>query len=387
MWLKLLDSRRLKNVGVVLCSIAFLPTIAGGVAHAGGVGGRGIQAQIASCPDTRTSILIAPILGGIAAATASNLAGAAVDAIANYLTKDRAVTSQVSLALEGEEVKQLFGDRNNKCLYVFLITPQLKRHLESNKDWQTKNRVTSDFVNQIVSRNLTRFFAVISFSKPDNIADQTVGTTSYFRPNILMWHYSKFIDSGCPLFRSCNKRDVVVSMELARPRNANEDKGPIRSVPLAVGMSGTTANEVGLAMANSSSLAWFSVDTTSPSISNLRFSITETSRPGALASAIGSAVTSSKQDIQQAAQRVVYTNLDEKARLLNDAFDEYKKYVELYESAKEAGQKDMTIPDNRYRYTILKNQVLTQLRIAKAAWVVAGIGSALNELGPLPYLP
>lgn len=369
----------------IICATALIPVIASSPAHSGGVGGKELEAKIATCPDTRENLLVAPILGSIAAATASNLAGAAVESIVSYLTQVRAATSQASLVLEGQDASALFG--GNKCLYVYLSTRGLGDYLASSPDWQAKKGIKADFVNQISSRNLTRFFAIIYFAKPDNVVDQAVSTTSYFRPIVQMWHFNRFIDSGCPLFRSCNKRDVVVAMELSYPRAASKDSREVRSIPLAVGMSGTTAPEVGIAMRNPSSLSWFSLNTSSPSISNLRFSIIETSRPGALASALGSAITGSKTAIQQTAERLVYVSPEARSGLQTIAFDEYSNYVDLYNKAKTASAANMNDPDSRNTYAILKEQLRTQLQKAKAAWSIAGVGASFSELPPLPALP
>ncbi len=367
------------------CLAAVLPVIFAIPAYSAGVGGKELEARIAACPDTRNNLLLAPILGSIAAATASNLAGAAVDSIVNYLTQVRAVTSQTSLVLEGQEVSALFG--GNKCFFVYLPTPSLNDYLNNSPDWQAQKSVSADFVNQIATRNLTRFFAVLSFAKPVNQADSNSNGKAYFRPEVNMWHFSGFIDSGCPLIRSCNKRDVVVAMQLSFPRAADADSKKLRSIPLAVGMSETTAPEVGIALRNRSSLSWFSLDTSSPSISNLVFSITETSKPGALANAIGSAIRQNKVAIQQTAERLVYTSPETRSDLQKVAFDEYTSYVDLYNKAKAASMADMNDPNSRNNYTILKEQMRTQLQRAKVAWAIAGVGATFSELPPLPALP
>jgi hypothetical protein len=376
-WLAAL--RRTVYLAAVFPAIFALP------AYSAGVGGKELESRIAACPDTRDNLLLAPILGSIAAATASNLAGAAVDSIVNYLTQVRAATSQASLVLEGQEVSALFG--GNNCFYVYLPTPSLSDYLKNSPDWEARKGITADFVNQIATSNLTKFFAVLSFAKPINLVDSSSSGKSYFRPEVEMWHFSGFIDSGCPLFRSCNKRDVVVAMELSFPRAADSDSKKVRSIPLAVGMSGTTAPEVGIALGKRSSLSWFSLDTSLPSISNLIFSITETSRPGALANAIGSAITQNKAAIQQTAERLVYISPETRSDLQRVAFDEYSNYVDLYNKAKAASTADMNDPNSRNNYAILREQMRTQLQRAKAAWSIAGVGTTFSELPPLPALP
>lgn len=372
-WLK-------KTFAAILLSV-----VASSPAYSGGVGGKELQARIAACPDTRKNLLLTPILGSIAAATASNLAGAAVDSVTNYLTQVRASTSQASLVLEGQDVLALFG--GYKCLYVYLPNRELSEYLKANPNWQAKEGITAEFVNQISSLNLTNFFAVLYFDKPVDAVDQVAGATSYFRPIVQMWHFSRFIDSGCPLFRSCNKRDVVVAMELTYPRAVSSDSRQVRSIPIAVGLSGSTASEVGIAMTNPSSLSWFSLNTTSPLVSNLRFSITETSKPGALASALGSAISGSKKEIQQTAERLIYISPDAKSDLQKAAFDEYNNYLNLYNEAKTASSANMSDPDSRNKYAILKEQLRTQLQKAKAAWSVAGVSASFSELPPLPPVP
>ena len=172
------------NLVKKLCAAVLLSAVASSPAYSGGVGGKELQARIAVCPDTRENLLIAPILGSIAAATASNLAGAAVDSVINYLTQVRASTSQASLVLEGKDVSDLFG--GYKCLYVYLPTRELDDYLKASPNWQAKESITANFVNQIASRNLTNFFAVLYFDKPVDAVDQTAGATSYFRPIVQM---------------------------------------------------------------------------------------------------------------------------------------------------------------------------------------------------------
>ena len=176
-------------------------------------------------------------------------------------------------------------------------------------------------------------------------------------------------------------------MELSYPRAASSDSRQVRSIPIAVGLSGSTASELGIAMTNSSSLSWFSLNATSPLISNLRFSITETSKPGALASALGSAISGSKKEIQQTAERLVYISPDAKSDLQKAAFDEYNNYISLYNKAKTASSANMSDPDSRNKYTILKEQLRTQLQKAKAAWIIAGVSTSFSELPPLPAIP
>gem|GEM_PF-3385342 len=352
----------------------------------GGIGGKELQAHVSSCPDTRTSMFIAPILGGLAAATASNLAGTAIDAIVVYLTKDRAKTSEVSLPLEDPQLSGLFG--NGKCLYVYLDSQRLHNYLKaSNIQWGSRESPEPEVIHSIRKQNLTPFFAVISFVKPRAVESQEVNGAKFFRPNVLLWHYDSFIDPGCPLFRSCNRRDVVIKLEVAYPRDSASDGMTIRSIPIAVGFSGATAQEVGNVLTKPNSLGWFSFGSTAPQVANLRFSVTETSKPGALANAIGSSLQGSKQEIQETVQRYVYTSPSTQATLQATAFDEYKKYIELYNSAKSALAGDISSPESRNTYKILRSQALTQLQLAKTAWSIAKIDAGFSELAPLPTLP
>jgi hypothetical protein len=374
------------NIGCISL-IAFLSSFSSAKAEGtSGVGGKELSAHVASCPDTRSGMIFAPVLAGLAASTASNLTGSAIDAISNYLTKERAATSEVSLPLEEQQLSELFG--KSKCFYVYLNTPRLVNYLKTNAiSWDKPETLTPKFVNDVRSLSLTNFFSVMRFARPKSLAAQQSGDNSFFRPEIQSWHYNRFIDPHCPLFRSCSKRDVLIRLEVAYPRNPAAEDMPLRSIPLAVGLSGTRAPEVGSILTRPSSLAWFSFSTKSPQIANLRFSITETSKPGALANAIGSSLQASKKSIQDVVQRTVYTPPESQLGFEQTAFSEYKKYVDSHEAAYKAFLADMSNPGNRDTYALLRAQALTQLKIAKAAWNVARISARFNELPPLPNLP
>ena len=354
-----------------------------------GVGGKKLAAQVAACPSKNllNTQAIPAIAGGIIASTASNLAGYAVDAIADYLTKDRASTSEATLPLDAKQVSGLFG--GDQCLYIYLNTPKLSGYLNSMKIfWSDAESSLTELANAVKSQDLTSFFVTMRFvsATADNASSPTSG---YFRPEVFFWHYNKFLNSRCLLFLSCSKRDILTKIEISYPRNASEEASSIKALPLAVGIASTTPTGAAAALSQPSSLFWFTLNTSAPLIGNLRYSITETSKPGALARAIGNALRSNKDQIQREAQRIVYISPSEKTSLQQTAVDEYQKYAAFYTTAtaaKEAYLNDRGI-DKLNTYYAARAQTQTQLEIARKAWISAGIYPVFKELGTLPVSP
>jgi hypothetical protein len=135
--------------------------------------------------------------------------------------------------------------------------------------------------------------------------------------------------------------------------------------------------------------AWFSHNDSPQSPSNLTFVLTETSKPGAIAKALSAALKSNKDLISKSVGNYVFdppTTLSEKKTLADTAFDEFKKYALLYQTARSLYDSGLTSnsPEKNNEYQLLKRRVNLQLQISKAAWSTASITQKLQELPELP---
>jgi hypothetical protein len=117
--------------------------------------------------------------------------------------------------------------------------------------------------------------------------------------------------------------------------------------------------------------------------------LTETSKPGAIAKALSAALNSNKDLISKSVGNYVInppTTLSEKKTLADTAFEEFKKYALLYQTARSLYDSGLTSnsPEKNNEYQLLKRRVNLQLQISKAAWSTASITQKLQELPELP---
>jgi hypothetical protein len=124
------------------------------------------------------------------------------------------------------------------------------------------------------------FIAVIDFVPPDNPTNKEL----VLHPTIKRWSNPRFLDRSCPLFRNCSKRDLVVALTFLAPTEPN-DSASVTASAIGVSLSRATPKEVQSVFFPGTKLPWFKVIPT-PGPVNVRFSLSETSRPGAVAKAI-----------------------------------------------------------------------------------------------------
>jgi hypothetical protein len=342
--------------------------------------GKDLSAAIGDCPSGMTSgFVMAPLLIGIASTAATNIAGVAVDAVAAYMTQVRAAKSTASLALNPQDESGLLN--GSQCLYIFANTEKLKSFVKSENNG-SMSAISAAMLGEIDSRSMTPFLAILSFSRA-NIAE--ANGLRYYKPNVLTWSYNSFLDGGCPLFRNCSRRDVAISLRLSRPIASSGSSPGSKAYPLSVGFVKAKSGEIGSILSNNANSLWFAYDTSAPAISNLEFSIEETSRPGALAEALASTATTSKQPIQSAvtSMLVPQTPVAQKS-LVDRAIDEYASYANLHQSAFNLFSAGLDTPDKRNSYRLSRQKALTQMQIAKAAWGAAGIPNTFESLPSLP---
>lgn len=360
-------------LGIMSMSIA-----PGSAASAGS--GKDLSVVIGDCPTGMTSnFVLAPLLIGIASTAATNITGAAVDAVSNYMTQVRAAKSTASLALTSQDESSLLN--GSQCLYLFANTEELQSFVKSQANGSMSS-ISADMIREISSKPITPFFAVLSFARA-NITE--LNNLRYYKPNVLAWAYGSFLDKGCPLFRNCGRRDVSISLRLSRPIASNGSSPGTKAYPLSVGFVKAKSSEIGSILSNNSTSLWFAYDTSAPSISNLEFSIEETSRPGALAEALASTATASKQPIQSAVSSILIPQTPAAQKtLVEKAIEEYAAYANLHQSAYNKFNAGLDTSDKRNNYRLDRQKALTQMQIAKAAWAAAGIPNTFESLPSLP---
>jgi len=238
----------------------------------------GLSGRVANCP--LESKGLPALVGPLAAAIAGNLVGAAVDSVVSYLNTDRAATYSVTLP-EQSPASLL---QNNQCLYVSSTSLGGK---DLNKPEVLQNLENAGFL------------AVIAFEPPDLPTDKEI----VLHPTIKRWSYSRFLDRSCPLFRNCSKRDLVVALTFLAPTEPN-GSASVTASAIGVTLSRATTNEVQSVFSPGTKLPWFKVTPAQGPV-NVRFSLSETSRPGAVAKAIALALQGQKENLSQGAQTAV----------------------------------------------------------------------------------
>jgi len=370
-------NKNLARVAIfTLCSLTLPPSYA--------QNGVELTAQVRECPSKTgdESAVLASAGLAIASSLVINLAAQAVDAVTNYLTIEQATTSEAFIALTQDKESSLLNGSN--CLYIFANTLPLKKYLDGK-------RINVKMIDFISRKRLTPFLSVIKFEKDDS-SNISGSATSFYKPRVETFIYQSFLDNGCPLFRSCNKRDVSISLIIRNPTATAPTSTANRAVPLSLLFPNSTPQSIEATLSSYSirnRYAWFTHNDSPQSPSNLTFALTETSNPGAIAKALSAAFKSNKDLIAKSVGNYVVdppTTLSEKKTLADTAFDEFKKYALLYQTARSLYDSGLTSnsPEKNNEYQLLKRRVNLQLQISKAAWSTASITQKLQELPELP---
>jgi hypothetical protein len=261
-------------------SFYFLATflLASGVGSGMPAYAAGLSGRVANCP--LESKGLPALVGPLAAAIAGNLVGAAIDSVVGYLNAERAAT--YSVTLPEQSPASLF--QNNQCLYVSSTSLRGKE--------LTKPEVLQNLGN-------AGFLAVIAFEPPDNPTEKDI----VLHPTIKRWSYRRFLDRSCPLFRNCSKRDLVVALTFLAPTEPN-GSASVTASAIGVTLSRATTKEVQSVFSPGTKLPWFRVTSAQGPV-NVRFSLSETSRPGAVAKAIALALQGQKANLSKGAQTAV----------------------------------------------------------------------------------
>ncbi len=257
----------------------------------------------------------------VATSIATVVAGAAIESTVNYLTQERAFTSRGVAQLGPQDQNELF--LNRKCLYVYLYTLDLWRFF--NPDQQSPPREgakplpidpsradsplasrrflsSPSVLGEIDAKKLTNFMMVVSF-EPAGVESVKVGkkdegqiTYAFYRPYLWKTIYPSFIDVNCPALRNCAKRDVALQLVLKFPVAPDPSKTESRAFALSKAYEGVRSESVGAALTGRYA-QWFAVNENVPPLTNLEFSLVESSKPGALVRALGASMKENKESV------------------------------------------------------------------------------------------
>lgn len=237
----------------------------------------GLSGRVADCPAEPRGLQA--LVGPLAAAIAGNIVGAAIDSVVNHLNADRA--ANYSVTLPEQSPASLFA--NNQCLYV------------SSTNLRGKDLTGSAALQSLGN---TGFLAVIKFKSP-----KLTGNDIVLHPIIKRWSYKRFLDRSCPLFRNCTKRDLVVALTFLEPTEPN-GSASVTASAIGVTMSRVTPKDVQSFFSPGTELPWFKVKSAQGPV-NIRFSLSETSKPGAVARAIATALQGQKGNLTKGATTAV----------------------------------------------------------------------------------
>jgi hypothetical protein len=347
----------------------------------------GLSAAVAPCP-TEVRQGLETIAIGIAAASVSNLVGAAVDRAVTYLKSDRSraysasvplvdlgdIFDQTDLALPSSAPRR--APRSHACLY--LSSDSLAAIGKSSPPGSVLEGL----------RKGADFFAILRFLRSPS-------SSTVFKPVIQEWNYNRFLDRGCPLFRSCKKRDVVVRLLFKSPTNPDGTAVP-NAQAMSVVLAGVSPADVNGVFRPGLELPWFRTDLTSGPV-NLAFELVETSKPGAFAKALADALSAQKEPLQTQANAWVTSTLQntpnsqveaETAARLKAAQADYSAYMNAYSAALAALDSINAATDDNARreaiskYRVLREESLQAERRAEASYRMARL--RMERLQPLP---
>jgi hypothetical protein len=268
-----------------------------------------LTTAIGECPPSQQSFApAAPALAALAGSVVANLSGAAIDSAINYLTQEREATSRGRASLFPADLKGLF--EKNNCLYVYLYTLDLWKYFnrgsaappaEGAKPISIEQLSEPGVLDDIISKKITSFIAVMSF-EPAAVPAVPVGKEgskdvySYYRPYFWRVGYTRFLDTGCPAFRNCNKRDVALQVAFRYPIAPIPANTENRSLAFAEIYQGASPESISASL-NGRYSAWFAYNNKEPAIANFEFTLIETSRPGAVANALAAALKANKDSL------------------------------------------------------------------------------------------
>ena len=264
--------------------------------------------HVGGCPRKIDRALMGPAI--VAAGMASSLTGAAVDAVAEYLTQVRVASFFGTKGLDSGDMQNLFINKDKQCLYTFLLTPALNKYFSDNKISLGQSDgtafVTPEQLIDIEKKGVAKFMAVMSFepntTEPVTNVNSEVSTDkdgfTYYRTYVWKLIYPSFIDANCPPLRMCNNRDIVMRLRFAYPTAPDPLETKNKASALNMIFQNVSTNTVTSSVGEQYS-GWFAYNSKPPTLSNVEFSLTETSRPGEVAKALAAALKANKEAISK----------------------------------------------------------------------------------------
>lgn len=269
-----------------------------------------LTVHVGGCPRKIERGIASPAVGPavVAAGIASSLTGAAVDAVAEYLTQTRVASFFGSKGLDSGDMQKLFVNQDNQCLFTFLLTPALNKYFSDNKISLEQSNgtafITPEQLLDIEKKGVAKFMAVMSFEpnkpEPATNANSEVSTDkdsfAFYRTYVWKLIYPKFIDANCPPLRMCNARDIVMRLRFAYPTNPDPSETKNKASALNLVFQNVSTNTV-ISSVSEQYSGWFAYNGKPPTLSNVEFSLTETSKPGEVAKALAAALKANKEAI------------------------------------------------------------------------------------------
>jgi hypothetical protein len=202
---------------------------------------------------------------------ANTLVGSAITSVVNYLNSKRASTYITVLPVD--DATQLFSATSGKCLYIS-STP-----IES---------VEFEELESIQARST--FFASVAMIPARS------GGSEVFRPEVKSWNYTNFLQTNCPLFRNCSRRDLVLKITFEAPALPSSS-GALLAEPIGASWINISRKALPTAFIPDSRLPWVRSSNLQGPV-NVRVSLTETSNPNEFTTAMAAALESQRKNIQ-----------------------------------------------------------------------------------------
>lgn len=258
-------------------------------------GGKTLSARVRACPLPDGQVGTRSFGAALLATGASNLAGLAVDALVDSISKIRESKSVALFTLTEEEQSDLWAGRS--CLYLYAYTDPLQSLLARS--------ITMSDLEALRSAPSTPLFVVLRFASHPFSKTASGVTSRYLKPQALFWHYSSYLDRDCPLFRSCQRRDVALQLSIANPISPTAQGTTKQAVLFALAFADVRPEQLAARMVREQPFLWVEHQSQGAPVSNLEFTLLETSRPGALAAALASVLRGSKPIVQERVKVVV----------------------------------------------------------------------------------
>jgi len=247
-----------------------------------------------------------PVVGALASSAVASLAGAAVDSAIRYLTQERMAATKGLASLGPAELDLLFN--KGQCLYAYLYTQKLWSHFSNSSSVPAEGAkplslpLSNSDLDAIDSKDLTSFMAVISFvpaadsSRSQGGSGAVTDSNAYYKPYIWRMVYPSFVDTKCPAFRDCSKRDVALSLVLRSPTAPDPSKTENKAFALGRVFQNVSSGSIERSLSGRYG-EWFALNASSPNLANVEFTLIETSKPGAVANALAESLKGNKETI------------------------------------------------------------------------------------------